>query len=312
MHTINFVSKQTGISQFTIRAWERRYSALSPERTSTNRRLYSDADIEKLILLNLGVQAGHSIGQIAGLSLPDLKNRLQMDSSSGNNSTNTARSEYLHSVSLNGFMQKSMCAIENLDSRELEQILNRASIMLGIAVMLDHMLQPLLESVGERWRVNEIKVSHEHMASSVIRTFLGKVLELFQPSEAASLVVITTPAGQMHEFGALAAAITAASEGWKVLYLGPNMPANEIAVAARQANARAVAISISYLPDNVDIASELTRLREYLGSDIAILAGGSGAAAYHLTLNAIGAHSITNLTLMRMELEMLAALSKSS
>ena len=68
MHTIKFVAIHTGISPHTIRAWERRYSALSPDRTATNRRLYSTTDIEKLSLLQRAVQAGHSIGQIANLA----------------------------------------------------------------------------------------------------------------------------------------------------------------------------------------------------------------------------------------------------
>ena len=68
MHTIKFAAQQTGLSQHTIRAWERRYGALTPDRTATNRRLYSNADIEKLKLIQRGVQAGHTVGRIAALS----------------------------------------------------------------------------------------------------------------------------------------------------------------------------------------------------------------------------------------------------
>src|SRR5579871_2950965 len=76
MHTIKFVAQHTGLSAHTIRAWERRYAALSPERTATNRRLYSTDDMEKLSLLRRAVQAGHNIGQIARLSLSDLQRLL--------------------------------------------------------------------------------------------------------------------------------------------------------------------------------------------------------------------------------------------
>ena len=69
MHNIKYVSRITGLSPHTIRAWERRYTALSPDRTDTNRRLYSEEDVEKLLLLARGIQHGHSIGRIANLSL---------------------------------------------------------------------------------------------------------------------------------------------------------------------------------------------------------------------------------------------------
>jgi len=67
------VAARTGISSHTIRAWERRYGALSPARTPTNRRLYSAEDVEKLVLMRRAAEAGHSVGQIAGLTIEELR-----------------------------------------------------------------------------------------------------------------------------------------------------------------------------------------------------------------------------------------------
>ena len=61
-YPIKVVSQMTGLSAFVIRAWEKRYSVVIPSRTETNRRLYSENDIEKLRLLNEAVQGGHNIG----------------------------------------------------------------------------------------------------------------------------------------------------------------------------------------------------------------------------------------------------------
>ena len=63
----------TGLSPHLIRIWEKRYGAVAPKRTATNRRLYSDAEIERLNLLRLATAAGHSIGNIAKLPLRRLK-----------------------------------------------------------------------------------------------------------------------------------------------------------------------------------------------------------------------------------------------
>ncbi len=71
-YPIKVVSQMTGISAFVIRAWEKRHNVVTPSRTETNRRLYSDEDIEKLKLLNEAVKSGHNIGGIAYLSIDEL------------------------------------------------------------------------------------------------------------------------------------------------------------------------------------------------------------------------------------------------
>ena len=76
LHTIQFAARHSGLSMHTIRAWERRYGALAPDRTATNRRLYSAEDIEKLSLLHDAVQSGHRISQVAALSPAELRNLL--------------------------------------------------------------------------------------------------------------------------------------------------------------------------------------------------------------------------------------------
>ena len=65
VHGIQSAAKLSKMSPDLIRMWERRYEAVSPRRTSTQRRLYSDADVERLILLGRLVKKGHAIGNIA-------------------------------------------------------------------------------------------------------------------------------------------------------------------------------------------------------------------------------------------------------
>ena len=72
-YPIKVAVRRTGLTAHAIRVWEKRYSAVTPVRTPTNRRLYSEADIERLQLLRRATLAGHSIGQIAGLPIDDLR-----------------------------------------------------------------------------------------------------------------------------------------------------------------------------------------------------------------------------------------------
>jgi MerR family transcriptional regulator, light-induced transcriptional regulator len=72
---ISTVSRLTGLSVHTIRAWEKRYQVVAPVRTDTKRRLYTRDDIRKLALLRSLVETGHPIGSIAGLSPDQLVGR---------------------------------------------------------------------------------------------------------------------------------------------------------------------------------------------------------------------------------------------
>ncbi len=72
-YPIKYVAARTGIKAHNIRSWEERYGAVKPERSATNRRFYSDDDIQRLHLLKLAVDSGHSISAVAGLSTGELQ-----------------------------------------------------------------------------------------------------------------------------------------------------------------------------------------------------------------------------------------------
>ncbi len=77
-YSIKAVSTITGINEHTIRAWEKRYNAISPERTDSNRRMYSETEVEKLNLLNKAVMVGHNISSVANLSVSELNSLLRI------------------------------------------------------------------------------------------------------------------------------------------------------------------------------------------------------------------------------------------
>jgi methylmalonyl-CoA mutase cobalamin-binding domain/chain len=109
------------------------------------------------------------------------------------------------------------------------------------------------------------------------------------------VLVVATPAGQIHELGALLVGAAAANLGWHVTYLGASLPAAEIAGAARQNRARAVALSLVYPEDDLRLEGELTRLREALPPDVTLLVGGRATPAYHDALKKIGAVQMNDL-----------------
>jgi methanogenic corrinoid protein MtbC1 len=274
---------------------------VKPARTPSGHRLYSDEDIERLILLHRATVAGESIGQIANLSRLDLA-LLAADSES---EADTARSRPAAATdSRNARYHLDLCveAIRNLDAANLEARLLRASIALGQQVFLEQVLQPLLVHTGEQWDNGHLKVSHEHLASAVIRSLLGSMV-VASPSDIKGPVLLsTTPTGQLHEFGALMASVTAASLGWQAVYLGPNLPAEDIVAAVNQRKARALAISIVYPSDDPHLNLELKKLARSLDDNVRILAGGRSVESYANVLNEIGATRVTNLGDLRVKL----------
>ncbi|MFM8782167.1 MAG: B12-binding domain-containing protein, partial [Gemmatimonadota bacterium] len=111
--------------------------------------------------------------------------------------------------------------------------------------------------------------------------------------------VVGTPAGQLHELGAMLAATSAGGHGWRVIYLGPNLPAEELARAAQIAKADAVALSIVYPTDDPRLAGELRTLRSKLPPQVGLVVGGSGAPSYGEVLSEIGADPLTSVTDLR-------------
>ena len=73
----------------------------------------------------------------------------------------------------------------------------------------------------------------KHLAAAVVRTLLGNICQGSDISASMPNLVVATPRGQLHEIGALIAGTTAASQGWQVTYLGPNLPAEEISRVVR-------------------------------------------------------------------------------
>jgi len=284
-YPIRVVAAKTGLSTHLIRMWERRYAAVEPSRTDSKRRLYTDDDINRLSLLRRATQAGASIGQIAHLSEADLE---ELVASYERLAPDTALKP-ARSVDAEYFLKLALEAIEALDSHATESALLQASVSLGRTVLLENVLRPLLLKIGDDWATGRLKVAHEHLASEVIHAFLGHIVDNTPVSASAPSIVIATPAGQSHEFGALMVAVTAAGVGWKTVHLGANLPAEDIAMAVRQTGATAVALSIIYPPDDPRIHEELRELRQMIGPRCLILAGGRAHHGYARALQEIGA-----------------------
>ena len=291
-HAINAVVRRTGLTAHVIRVWEKRYRAVEPERTSTNRRLYSDEQVERLELLRDATKAGQSIGVVAKLPTETLRQMAAAAPASEGRAPPKAPPR----PEASSLFDDALDAVRALDARALEQVLRRADVKLGTQGMLQRVAAPLAQALGSLWRDGTITAAHEHFATVVLRTYLATAAQPFAASGNEPVLVVATPSGQLHELGALLVAASAANLGWQVTYLGASLPAPEIAGAAQQRRARAVALSLVYPDDDTRMESELVRLRELLPADTKLIAGGRAVAAYRASLDKIGAVQAPDLT----------------
>ena len=292
------VELRTGLSAHLIRIWERRYNAVTPERSGNQRRLYSEEEVERLTLLGRLTQSGLAISKIAGLSVEELRGMQTRASAAAAPPPADALPARASTVVVAPaeLIESALAAIRRYDMGALEKVLDRGMVGLGYSGLLEKLLIPLLRAIGDAWEKGDLTAAHEHGATSAFKDYLARNLRAMGPSETSPRLLVTTPAGQLHEMGAAIAASLARKSGWQVTYLGPSLPAEEIVSAVMANQFRAVALSIIYPEDDPELPAQLLRLRKLLPDELPIIAGGRAVQSYRAALDRIGALVLTEMS----------------
>lgn len=304
-HPIQVVARRSGLTQDVLRAWENRYGLVTPGRSTGGRRLYSDADVERLRLTREAAAGGRRVGKLAPLSMDELRAMVEEDRREALAWSPADPTDAIGARS-NALLAESLDAVNNLDSSRLKNTIHRATHTLAPTAFIDEVAVPLLHRVGSLWYEGRVSPVHEHLASIVMQSVLADLCAALQPPDNAPHTVVATPAGQRHEFGAMIVATVAEYEGWHVKYLGCDLPAQDIAQAAEQVDALAVALSVTYPLADPLVESELLELHRILPDGIRVLVGGQAAKSYAAILGAIGALHITDLADLRATLRELS------
>ena len=303
-HPIAVVSARTGLTPDVLRVWERRYGVTTPGRSPAGRRLYTDADVERLSLLRRATLGGRSVGQVARLSLSELAALVAEDEGA------RAPVRAAPPASAEAAEQAAGEALElalALQPAALQQRLRRALAEVGAGAFLVGVLAPLFRRLGDGWHAGAVSPAQEHLATAVARRVLDDCLTLLAPPPGAPALVVATPAGDRHELGALLVAAAAAEAGWFVIYLGADLPAEAVAEVARRSSARAVALSAVYVAPGAPLPGYMAALRSALPSEVAVLVGGAAAQAHRRELGAAGVSVLVELGALREALERVGA-----
>ncbi len=229
------VTRLTGLSADTIRVWERRYQAVNPERTGGGKRRYSSPQVRRLSQLRRATELGHTISEVARLSEHELERIIVSTKTPG---PRPEGGDY------DQIIDDYLGVISQFNVRRADEILTRtAAIMPPLAFSLQFIL-PLIRRVGDLWCTGGLEVAQEHIVSSQLRSLLGTLMRHVTPPIGARRIVIAAPAGHRHEFGAFIGAFIAASRGLEPIYLGSDLPAEQIELAAKRSGSDIVLLSV--------------------------------------------------------------------
>jgi len=233
-YLIGRVTKLTGLSIDVVRVWERRYGAVRPARSDGGTRLYSDADIRRLRRLRQAVDGGHSIGQAARLSESEL-DELIADAQPSIEAADPYRA----------VRERFIEAVQTMDVVGADQELARAATLFPARELVKRIAAPIADELCERRTQKDFSVAHERLALGLLRSMLGSLFRLYPPAGIADTIVLAAPAGERNEFSLWLASLLAAAHGWRVVCLGADIPAAEIALAVRLTNARVLALNLA-------------------------------------------------------------------
>ncbi|HKJ03882.1 MAG TPA: MerR family transcriptional regulator [Longimicrobiales bacterium] len=301
-HPIRVVAQRTGLTPATLRAWERRYQVVEPTRSDGGQRLYSDADVERLVRLRRLSDAGRPISLVASLKDEEAEALLREDQAQrpgGASPTPSAGEAAARMV------EAAYTQVLALDGDALEALLRRSAVTLGAYPFLEEVVAVLLHRVGRAWTEGELGPAHEHLCTGVVEGVLSWLADPSAAESGSPRVVVATLPEERHGLGARLVAAAAGLEGWQVTHLGVDLPARDIADAARAVSARVVAVSVVNADTLAAVEVGLAELRGALPHGTAILVGGGAAGRLHARALPAGTEVVQGMRDLRQALERL-------
>lgn len=263
LYTISETERETGIGRDTLRVWERRYGFPTPQRNARGEREYSHDQVGRLRLIKQLLDNGLRPGKLLSLNLPQLQQLAQQSQSE------QSLSDEVHQiVQLLGSTKGSAVRAQ------LEQLL----LQHGLRFFLTELVAPLNQAVGEAWFNGRLGVLEEHCYVEELRSLLTGAMQSLPAPHTGLRALLTTLPGEQHGVGLLMVSCILALEGVELLQLGIQTPLEEIRRGAVENRCRLVGISCSSYLQRRSIVSQLVRLRATLPKEIALWAGGAGAA----------------------------------
>jgi len=239
-YNIKSVSLQTGLPPVTLRAWERRYKILDPQRAENGYRLYSEKDVALLSWLKGRLEAGLTISS----AVADLKSytRRGLSPEVALEKTEPAPKKQA-SKPVSFFVKQLHDTLVAHNENSASAIFEKALSSFELTTLFESVLIPVLVQIGEDWFSGRITVATEHFASAFMRSKLMSIYQSLPAKNLQSYLMVGSAPEELHEIGSLMVAILLREAGFKVEYLGPDLPLEDLAFYAKDQKPRMIILS---------------------------------------------------------------------
>jgi DNA-binding transcriptional MerR regulator len=271
---IRTVSLLTGVNAVTLRAWERRYGLITPQRTPKGHRLYTEQDVERINRIVEFLDQGISVSHVKPL-LDRVPGEAVTPAITGNDDL------------WKDYQERMLGAIEGFDEPALDHAYNDALSLYPIDVVNQRLTTPLLCLLGERWKKREAGVAEEHFFSVYLRNKLGTRIHHRNQRGNGPLLLLACLPGELHEIGLLFFALAAVNTGYRVLILGANTPLQQIPAVLDKKACAGVILSSSSKPARGVLGSGLAVLTSRVTPPVFV--GGKTAVSHREILEQDGA-----------------------
>ena len=259
-YSIKDLENFTKIKAHTLRIWEQRYQLLTPERTDTNIRYYSDKDLKKILNINLLYNNGLKISKIAKLSEQEIFDK----------ASEILRSGHSEQDVINKFVE----FVLELDEESIQSLLKELLEEIGMEQLFTDILIPLLEKIGVLWQVDAISVSHEHFLSNLLREFL--IVQIGQISSSRLLkgkIVLFLREDEKHELSLLFYYYLLKKKGYDCFYLGQSVPMRDLQTFVAEIQPDYMVTSVIAELTEKDFKQFIKKLGEFFDLDKIFMGG---------------------------------------
>lgn len=216
-YSIRDLEQLTGIKAHTLRIWEKRYGVVTPKRTPTNIRYYTDEDLKKLLNVSILNRHGFKISNIANLENEDLGKKIISITSKSSDTESS--------------VENLIIAMIEIDEGKFEKILSTMIINMGFEETFVKVVIPFFEKIGVLWQIGTINPGQEHFITNLIRQKIIVAIDgLFRPVNLTNQksFILYLPDGELHEIGLLFYSYLIQKRGHKVVYLGQMVPFEDL------------------------------------------------------------------------------------
>lgn len=290
MYPIQIVAKQTGLTPATLRAWEKRYAGIMPDRKENGRRLYTEELLTKLKLLARLVREGYRIGDIAYLQIEELS-RLERELSTA--------PPLSHGSDLEEELNAASAAVLRMDLPELNRLLEVAASSRGQLELADKVVFPLISRVESQESALPV---HRSLLYTSLLSFLHGQLPPLQDVPEERMIAVAVPRGSEGMVGAVASMVHVVASGWYPLLLGEDLVAADIAMALLDSRAKALLLSIVTEELHRELRGELGSVSERLVWSIPLLFGGKMPDSAIKEIESLGFRYVHSMSSLRKEL----------